>query len=120
MENQDVLDLPFPEMYGLRGKTVGQAFEIFLEKSKRDNRRIDNLQLALSGAKRERDEALERLESRTNEIDSFKVLDMLTRSTLLSKLEISADSEVGQTLTTSLIAALQNLSSKPAPLELEG
>jgi len=119
MEHQDVIDLPFPDSFGFRDKTVGQVVQNLQSAISRKDRQLSDLRGALRQAQRERDEALGSLESRKNEIDSFKVLDMLTRSQLISKLQISEESELGRELSQALTSALQGLSRQPRVLELE-
>jgi len=119
MDQQDVLDLPFPDSLGMRGKSVGEVVSNLQSIISRKDRQLTELRNARRLAERERDEALVRLESTTKEIDSFKILDMLTRSQLISKLQISEDSELGRELSRSLASALQSLTHKPRLLELD-
>jgi len=119
MDEQDVLSLPFPDSFGFRDKTVGEVVGNLQSVISRKDRQLNEMRNALRLSERERDEALVRLESKISEIDSFKILDMLTRSSLIAKLQISEDSELGRELSRSLTSALQALSQGPRTLELE-
>jgi hypothetical protein len=119
MDDQDVLNLPFPDMVGMRDKTVGEVVKNLQSVISKKDRDLNEMQKLLHSARRERDELLGRLESTTKEIDSFKILDLLTRSSLVQKLQISEDSELGRELSRSLASALQALSRRPTVLELE-
>lgn len=117
MGPQDVLNLPFPDSYGFRNKTVGEVIQNLNNQITKAQKESQRLRAALQAAERERDLNLERLESKDTEIDSFKVLDMLTRSSLVNKLQISEDSELGKMLAESLVTALQILSRRPGSRE---
>jgi hypothetical protein len=106
VDDQDVRSLPYPKWGGLEKKTVGEVVDNLIQRSAKLQSALDNQKRITREVCRERDEALESLKSKETEIDSFKVLDMLTRSSLISKLSISEDSELGKTMAEALTSAL--------------
>lgn len=112
MEPQDVLDLPFPGSDS--GLTVGEVVENLQKASRLGQKKSQDLASALRVAEGERDECLGRIEELQKQIDSVKILDLLTRSSLTAKLQITEDSDLGkvlaEALTTSLRGALGHFS----------
>ena len=109
MEFKDALDLPYEGPLNYQDVTLGWVLEELQKRLTSCQRKSQDLQSALRLAEGERDRGLEREEELKKQIDSVKVLDLLTRSSLTSKLQITEDSELGKVLTGALADSLRGV-----------
>lgn len=110
MDFQELLKTPYEGTLSYAaGTTVGEVIEHLLQGLHRNSRKVQDLQVALRVAEEERAQGLLREEELKKQIDSTKILDLLTRSSLVAKLQISDDSELGQVLQKALSASLRSL-----------